>query len=278
VLASVVIPAYNEAVVIDRCLAALSGVTDVRVVVVANGCTDDTAQRARKHGADVVEVQRASKAAALNAGDAATGQIFPRVYLDADVDLELGALKALIDDLSGTDVPAVGMPRLRIDLAGSSWVVRSFYRVYSRLPYLSEGLVGAGCYAVNRAGRERWGQFPDIVADDLFVQGLFLPQERHTVDAACTTHAPRRLGGLLKVRTRTYHGNRQAARVGLAGHMQGSRHRSVNALLDLVLRHPALVPDALVYLVVNVLAQRRAARMGDDSLWLTDESSRGWPQ
>src|SRR4051812_40765720 len=87
--ASIVIPAYNEGVLVDRCLAPFSDARNLRVIVVANGCHDDTADRARKHGVEVVELPQASKIAALNAGDAAAGEIMPRIYLDADIKISL---------------------------------------------------------------------------------------------------------------------------------------------------------------------------------------------
>ena len=54
----------------------------MQVVVVCNGCSDDTADRARALGAEVLELADAGKHLALNAGDA-VARGFPRVYLDA---------------------------------------------------------------------------------------------------------------------------------------------------------------------------------------------------
>ena len=81
-LASVVVPACQEEATIERCLEAL--LCDARpgeldVVVVCNGCSDATAALARGVGArlghrvDVLELDAASKAAALRAGDSAAG-------------------------------------------------------------------------------------------------------------------------------------------------------------------------------------------------------------
>jgi glycosyltransferase involved in cell wall biosynthesis len=88
-LASVVIPAHNEAAVIRRCLDALfTGIEpgNLEVIVVCNGCRDDTAAvvRSSGHPVQVLELERASKSAALRTGDR-VAHTLPRLYLDADV-------------------------------------------------------------------------------------------------------------------------------------------------------------------------------------------------
>ena len=90
--ASVIIPAHDEGGVIDRCLEALD--EDARagrleVVVAANGCTDDTVERARRHtGVQVLDLPAPSKVQAINAADA-VATAFPRIYLDADIVLDM---------------------------------------------------------------------------------------------------------------------------------------------------------------------------------------------
>src|SRR6476659_6853296 len=85
---AVVIPAHDEAAVIGRCLRSIEAAVrerDLEVVVVCNGCADATADVAASFPwARVVEIDEASKPAALRAGDRAVSA-FPRVYLDADV-------------------------------------------------------------------------------------------------------------------------------------------------------------------------------------------------
>uniref|UniRef100_UPI003D7D42C8 glycosyltransferase n=1 Tax=Kineococcus sp. SYSU DK007 TaxID=3383128 RepID=UPI003D7D42C8 len=195
---SVVVPAHDEARTLRRTLAAL-GAAAVRevpdVVVVANGCSDDTAEVARAAGVRVVELGQASKAAALRAGDEAA-LTFPRVYLDADIVLSPGALDELTDTLR-TDEPVVASPRVQFDTAASSWPVRVFYRAYEQIPYVREGLVGLGVYGVSRSGRARFGQFPDVRGDDLFVQRLFAPAERRTSGGRFVVAAPRDLRNLV---------------------------------------------------------------------------------
>jgi hypothetical protein len=82
-VASVVIPAHNEAATIGRNLRALrqgTG-TDLDVVVVCNGCTDRTADEARAAdpGARVIEIPQPSKVEAVRVGNAAT-DVFPRIH------------------------------------------------------------------------------------------------------------------------------------------------------------------------------------------------------
>ncbi|MGD6979353.1 MULTISPECIES: glycosyltransferase family 2 protein [Citricoccus] len=82
---TVVIPARNDAVLLDRCLRALARQTrePAEVIVVDNASTDATGEVARAHGATVVEEERIGIWAAAAAGyDAASSPVIAR--LDAD--------------------------------------------------------------------------------------------------------------------------------------------------------------------------------------------------
>jgi glycosyltransferase involved in cell wall biosynthesis len=278
VACSVVVPAHDEAAVIaDRLHGLLDslppGVVDL--VVVANGCTDDTAAAAgRVPGVRVVEIPEASKTAALNRGDRET-TAFPRVYLDADIRLSGDALLQVASALR-TDRAVVAAPRVRFDLSACSWAVRAFFSVFQRLPYAGEGLVGLGVFGLSEAGRRRFDVFPDVVADDLFVQRLFVPEERCTVDASFEVVAPRRLQDLLAVRTRVARGNRQLADRGadLGVDATGTTSATAVALLRVVAWRPHLLPGALVYVAVTLLARSRARRAVAGVRWERDASSR----
>src|SRR3954452_8210976 len=112
--ASIVIPAHDEAAVIGRLLTALTTGAEpgeLAIVVACNGCTDDTAAIAATFpGVTVVDLPEPSKTAALNAGDDAAGDVFPRLYVDADILVDLAAVRAVADVLD-TDVPRAAAPR-----------------------------------------------------------------------------------------------------------------------------------------------------------------------
>ena len=161
---SVVIPAHNESAVIQRVLRPLADALrtgELEVIVAANGCTDDTADLARAvaPGITVVEVPTPSKILALNAADE-VATVFPRVYVDADVEVGLAELRGLAELLGEPDGPLVAAPRMRIDTSRSSWPVRAHYRIWELSDYRQRGHVGSGVYALSAAGRGRFGRFP----------------------------------------------------------------------------------------------------------------------
>jgi glycosyltransferase involved in cell wall biosynthesis len=178
-----VIPAHNEEALLGACLAALVGDSpglDLRMIVVANGCTDSTADIARATSAVVVELAVAAKPAALNAANEYL-RGGPVVYLDADTVIMPGTLRALLAVLDPAEGPVLVGPQ-PILVRPADWVSRGFAAVWSRLPAVQGEVIGAGCYAVNAKGRQRWGAFPDIVADDAYVRSLFSKEERKVVD------------------------------------------------------------------------------------------------
>src|SRR5215813_6765708 len=183
---SIVVPAHNEAAVIGQTLSALlrdAEPGELDVIVAANGCTDETEQIAAAFGPPVrvVNVAASSKPAALNAGDAQANG-FPRLYLDADVELSTQAVRAIAAALA--DPVLAASPGLFVDTAESSRLVRSYYRCWSRLPSVVDDLVGRGVYAVSDQGRGRFDVFPDVLNDDHFFRELFSATER-TIVRSC---------------------------------------------------------------------------------------------
>jgi hypothetical protein len=287
---SVVVAAHNEAAVIDRCLASLVA-PGVQVIVAANGCTDDTAAIARRTpGVEVVELATPSKIAALNAGDArATG--YPRLYVDADVVLSRGAVGQLCADLSRPGA-LVAVPRRRLVLTGRPLAVKAYYAIHSRLPVFHNGLFGRGVIALSEAGRRRFDTFPDVMADDLFLDSLFGPHERSVVSSVhIAVDTPTRTRDLVRRLTRVRSGNTSLRAV--ASEDSGSKagaHAAPSApamavrksdnlswLRHVVLPSPWLAPAGAVYVTLTLIAElraRRARRRPGAEVWHRDDSSR----
>ena len=276
-LGSVVIPAHDESAGIHRCLDALFAGTAPRqfdVIVVCNGCSDGTADLARSsgHPVRVIELETASKAAALRAGDeAASG--FPRIYLDADVVLPGSSACAVLERLRDGAVAA--RPPIRYDSSRSSAPVRSYYRARSRVPALLESLWGAGVYGVSEAGRTRFGTFPDVVADDLWVDRHFAPGEIMIVDCAPVAVAvPRRAHDLVRILRRTYRGKAETAGVDPHSRARRTTASTIGQLRRLAAAGPSAALDAATYAAFATGARLALAAPLPGSRWERDDSSR----
>jgi len=209
---SVLIPAHNEADWLPACLDALCAADPVagpvEVIVVANGCTDDTAELARKKAPAfeargwalrVLELAQGSKLGALNAGEAAArGAVL--VYLDADVLVSPPLLAQLAEALA-EDAPryASGMPQVT---TSGDWVTRHYTRFWQTTGFMTHGVPGFGVFAMNRTGRARWGEWPDIISDDTFARLNFRPEERIAVPAPYAWPMIEGFAPLVRVRRR----------------------------------------------------------------------------
>ncbi len=277
-LASVVIPAHDEARGIGRTLAALHdglAPSDLEIVVVCNGCVDDTAAVVRRTHPEVrvIEIPEASKAAAVDVGNRATDR-FPRLHLDADVRITGASVRALVDALDRPGVLAVA-PERRLDRTGASPVVSWYYDVWERLPQVRDGLFGRGVFLLSEEGQRRVSGLPRMMSDDLVVSEAFAPEERTVAAAAESVVAvPRRVRDLVRRRIRAVTGNAQADASGARSAASVTRPQTLVAMVS---ERPSLAPKVPVFLAVTVVARlraRRAVRAGDFATWLRDESSR----
>ena len=89
---------------------------------------------------------------------------------------------AVLDRLAQGDV-LVARPRCEYDSRGASALVRSYYRVRNRGGFVQHKLVmwGAGAYGLNEKGHERFGSFPAVTGDDLYVDTRFDAHEKAVV-------------------------------------------------------------------------------------------------
>ncbi|MBC8069262.1 MAG: glycosyltransferase [Deltaproteobacteria bacterium] len=277
---SIVIPAYNEGAVIERCLSALLADAkpgELDVVVVCNGCKDDTAVRARKFAdrIKVVETPVGSKIGALNLGDEHVSG-FPRFYIDADVQLSASAIRE-VAALLGDDSPVlVAAPRAIVAYEDRPFLVRSFYKVWTSLPYFRENMIGSGVYAFSRRGRAKFERFPDIIADDEWARLMVAPHERRaSTGATFTIHPPRTINGVLSINTRARAGSIELRQKfpALVEHQNTSAGRT----LQIIARTPRLWAHAPVYLGVMFLAKLKAhekLRKRLEKVWDRDDTSR----
>jgi glycosyltransferase involved in cell wall biosynthesis len=279
---SVLIPAHNEQDVIGLALNRLldgAAPGEVQIVVVCNGCSDRTAEvaRAAAPGITVIESSIPSKSEAINTGmEACSGECV--VVADADVSMNIEDLRRLAAGLRAEGVLAAA-PAVRMEyLPGTSWGVRAFYRFWMSLPYVKEGMMAAGVWALNQAGRKRVGRLPRIISDDGYVRLLFAQGERIEVgDAVSVVLAPLTIPDLIKIKTRSRLGwyELRARFPELLAQEVGKR-RYAGAWIG-ALANPGLWLAAIPYLYVNLLARRRASRQSRSLAsyrWERDEGSR----
>jgi glycosyltransferase involved in cell wall biosynthesis len=258
---AVVIPAHNEAAVIEQTLVALLGqaAPEDEIIVVCNGCSDDTAGVARRFAprVTVLETDVPSKTNALNLGDR-QARSFPRIYLDADVILAEGALGRLVRALESGRWLAVSPDPVMI-LEEASWPVRAYYDIWLSLPYCRSGMIGAGAYALSKTGRARFGDFPDVIADDGYVRALFTEEERGRVEGARSmVRAPASLAWLLKIKTRSRLGGMELA-LKFPG-LLANEAKDYSGALRGMIANPLNWPKVLVYLYVNLVSRLMATR------------------
>lgn len=277
---TVVMPAYNEAAIIGHNLERLlEGDPDglIDVVVVANGCSDNTAQVAAAVSprVRVIELAEGSKTAALNAGDRAAN-VFPIAYVDADVTVTAETLIGLAAALRDDPSKGVGAPRLVVDTAHSSWLVRQYFAVWELTNYRQHALVGSGIYMLTREGRARFNEFPKIIADDLFVLRQFREAERLSWSGGTfTVHAPLTFRAQVHRSIRVATGNRLLAT--MMGPSETSTGPGVGDVMRRVLRIPRLWPAFPVYVLGYLIPRihaRRQANQGNAVDWNRDDTTR----
>ncbi|WP_162989257.1 WecB/TagA/CpsF family glycosyltransferase [Glutamicibacter nicotianae] len=273
----VIIPAHNEATVLARTLAPLAPLAAagaIEVIVACNGCTDATAEVARGFdGVQVLESPIPSKVAALNLADAAT-QSYPRLYLDADIQVTPAALRMTFEYLRRPGAVAA-RPAFEYDTTGASTLVRAFYRARRRMPSTNSALWGAGAYALSEEGRARFAEFPALTADDLFVDLQFSDAEKQIVPSIPVKVAtPRTLVSLLGILRRNYRGQDEL----VAPDAPGPRPKSTKGTATELLRSiggPRTAADALAYASLVAWARLRNRKPATTAhVWERDNSSR----
>lgn len=276
--ATILIPAYNEEAVIARGLKRiLEGANpgEFEIIVVCNACHDRTAAVAAATApcARIIETDQPGKTNAVNLADAAASAPV-RIYLDADLEVDADALRALIRPLEAGEALA-SCGRMRLDLSGCNLAVRAFYRVWILNPYLACGKFG-GLFALSPEGRQRIHPLPNITADDEFVRRSFAVGERAIVEECeFTIRAPRTVHDLLKIRRRSLRGARDLDDRGIAA-TESTGVRSGASILGRLSRRPDLWAQAVIYYAISIWVRLTLAieNPANTPRWERDESSR----
>ena len=226
---SIIIPANNEEGYIGPCLDLIlssqapgpdaPGQPALQVIVAANGCDDGTVAETQSRRAafvekgwqlDVLDLSEGGKIGALNASDA-IALYGRRIYIDADIQVTPELIAQLARALETADpVYASGRPRVP---PAKSYISRRYARFWEKLPFIAEQVPGCGVFAVNAAGRARWGAFPDIISDDTFVRFHFSRDEMHGVSATYAWPITEGFANLVRVRRRQDEGLEEMRRL-----------------------------------------------------------------
>ena len=212
-MATVIVPAHNEASVIEDCLNSIINQAGIdHIIVACNGCTDNTAEIVKSKFPDVVclDIKKPSKTNALNiAGEKAVelGVTYPIFYIDADTQLSENAIQHITQQMKNSKTQ-LAAPTPIIDTSNSSWLVKTYYKVWLNLPYIKEGVIATCSFIVSEEGRKRFDKFADVIGDDGFIRCHFKNQEIANIEGAeIYIRAPKDIFSLIKIKTRARLGN-----------------------------------------------------------------------
>lgn len=278
---TVIIAAYNEANIIQNTLRVLTGdnfiandKSSFQVMVVCNGCSDNTAELVTQNFPQVhcCSIQPASKALAIQKAESFNPG-FPRLYLDADIELSKSDALFLFAQASNTSPATLLIPSSVTNSEQSSNAVKRFYTIWEKTPYTQILGYGAGAYLLNKAGRERFNIWPELIADDAFVRSQFSSEEiQIATDCKVSVKAPKDLKSLIKVKARSKHGNLQLRR-----YLELNKHHKYDHKKPMSLSSVSTnIVDKIVYVLINVtaLAIAKAQHLTGSKKWLRDHSNR----
>lgn len=274
-IVSVVVPAHDEGPQIARTLEVL--LADARpgefeVVVVANGCSDDTASIARGFtGIRVEERAEPSKVRALAHGDR-VATTFPRIYLDGDVELSPDTARAIVAALN-TDEPRIAGVVGHLHTNGSTRPARWYYDFRQRLPVFHRGIIGAGVYAMNSAGRARFDTWPDVLGDDQFVLRQFAEHERTTVAGHQTrVVVTEDLPTVIRRQVRVRRGNAQLTTGGSTHDALPPPAAGIGTALREAASRPSAWPGALTWVAVQAVVRARVRWQSGGGDWVGQDA------
>jgi len=219
---AIVVPAHNEAGQIGPTVAHLRAESppDVRVIVVADNCTDDTANRARSEGASVWirnDPERRGKGFALRHAFKGLEGAAPDVVVvvDADCRLEPGALQRLARRAHATGAPQQAEYLMTPGESTKSMVSAFAFMVRNRARPRGLARFGWPTHLTGTGMAFPWSSLRDAhvegghIVEDLML-GLELARRGHPVqlcsDATVWSELPDASSAALQQRSRWEHG------------------------------------------------------------------------
>lgn len=212
----IVVPVRDEAKVLSRTVPALLrsvGNERTRIIWVCNGCRDGSVQAIRDSAgerAEIIQIETPGKTLALQEGDTLLDRddIFPRLYLDADTWMRAGDLERLLQPLRTGRAELVAAAHA-LDFSRCSALSAAMADCWLSLPFARTAAF-LGAVAVSKSGRARWGRWPEVIADDMFMAAMVPPERRMMVaGSVATTYAPADFLSWVRMRARWLRGERQ---------------------------------------------------------------------
>jgi glycosyltransferase involved in cell wall biosynthesis len=274
---SIIVTARNQAVDLRRCLNALldgAASDELEIIVVCNGCDDETLRVARgfSPAVRVLEIESSSRAQALNVADRAASA-FPRFYIQAGVTCRLTSIRRMAQHLCEGSALAVAPP-IRVRLHQPSGVVRQFYEIAERLPSHLDGLHGSGVFGLSRAGKERFAEFPEVVAIEEFIRASLAADQFVRLESTRSwVTPPSTFTSLLAAEAGLIRGVKQLRALNPSLPIDIGRNDR-QALRQLFARRADLWLELIVYVFVRLLARLFAIGAGRPPTYQREEDAR----
>ena len=279
-MATVIIPAHNEASVIQDCLDSIVNQPGIdHIIVPCNGCTDNTVEIVESNYPQVVclDIKKPSKTNALNIAEEKAKELgvsYPIFYIDADTRLSENCVQMVTQTMADNDELLLSAPTPIINTNKSSWLVKTYYNVWTRLPYIKEGVIATCSFIVSEKGRQRFDKFADVIGDDGFIRCHFKNSEIANIEGTeIYITAPRDIYSLIKIKTRARLGNMELIAREKCPILEAKHYGNVmkSRLLSSEFFHTS------VYIVIALLIRVRANlqfKKLESYQWEKDTSSR----
>lgn len=278
-MASVIVPAHNEASVIEDCLNSIINQKGIdHIIVPCNGCTDNTVSIVKEKFPSVIclDIEKPSKTNALNVAEEKAKELgvsYPIFYIDADTRLSENCILHIIDKMKSSEI-LLSAPTPIIDTSKSSWLVKKYYQVWTKLPYIKEGVIATCSFIISEEGRKRFVRFADVIGDDGFVRCHFKNSEISNIEGAeVYITAPKDIFSLIKIKTRARLGNMELVATKQCPVQEAKNYGNV---MKSRLFSREVLPTAiyiLIALIIRIRANRQFKKIADYQ-WETDNSSR----